>query len=187
MTASQSCRSARRAGCLSTGHGKVRPNIRLSSQIVRQLTEFDATRGSSSSRSTIQPLCWSVSTPFTHLIRRTQIPIAQAATPTSSSRGFLPWRFAYAGPQCTPRHRHGGRHPQTFTQAASRAFETAQMVARHRTNGSRKSDAVGGMAEDPSCLPVASAPVVNNLGTRECSSARRSLSNRSTYGRFEFG
>ena len=50
--------------------------------------------------------CWSASTPFTHLIRGTQIPIAQAATPTSPSRGFLPWRFAYTGP-CRPRHRQG--------------------------------------------------------------------------------
>jgi hypothetical protein len=53
------------------------------------------------------PACWSASTPFTHLIRGAQIPIAQAATPTSPSLGFLPWRFAYAGPRCTPRHRHG--------------------------------------------------------------------------------
>ena len=56
MTASQSCKSARRARCLSTGHGRVRPDIRLSSQIVRQLTEFDAIRGSSGSRSTIHRL-----------------------------------------------------------------------------------------------------------------------------------
>ena len=41
---------------------------------------------------------WSASTPFTHLIRGTQIPIAHVAPPTCPSRGFLPWRFAYAGP-----------------------------------------------------------------------------------------
>ena len=44
------------------------------------------------------PACWSASTPFTHLIRSTQIPIAHAATSTYPSRGFLPWRFADAGP-----------------------------------------------------------------------------------------
>ena len=44
------------------------------------------------------PACWSASTPFTHLIRRPQIPIAHAAPPSCPSRGFLPWRFAYAGP-----------------------------------------------------------------------------------------
>ena len=53
------------------------------------------------------PACRSASTPFTHLIRGTQIPIAQAAPPTCLSHGFLPWRFAYAGPRCTPLHRHG--------------------------------------------------------------------------------
>ena len=53
------------------------------------------------------PACRSASTPFTHLIRGTQIPIAQAAPTTSPSRGFLHWRFAYAGPRCTPHHRHG--------------------------------------------------------------------------------
>lgn len=36
------------------------------------------------------PACWSASTPFTRLIRGTQIPIALAATPTTPSRGFLP-------------------------------------------------------------------------------------------------
>lgn len=42
--------------------------------------------------------CCSASSPFIHLIRSTQIPIAYAAPPTCPSRGFLPWRFAYAGP-----------------------------------------------------------------------------------------
>jgi len=32
------------------------------------------------------------------IIRGTQIPIAHAAPPTYPSRGFLPWRFADAGP-----------------------------------------------------------------------------------------
>jgi hypothetical protein len=46
MTASQSCKSARRAHCLSTGHGRARPDIQPSSQIVRQFTTFDPTRRS---------------------------------------------------------------------------------------------------------------------------------------------
>jgi hypothetical protein len=61
--------------------------------------------------------CWSASTPFTHVIRGTQIPIAQAATPTSPFRGFLPWRFAYAGPPVHAAPPSWGRHPQTFTRA----------------------------------------------------------------------
>lgn len=64
------------------------------------------------------PACWSASTPFTHFIRGTQIPIAQDATPTSPSRGFLPWRFAYAGPPVHAAPPSRGRHPQTFTFAS---------------------------------------------------------------------
>lgn len=44
MTASQSCKSARYARWLSTGHGRARPEIRQPSQIVGQLMELDAVR-----------------------------------------------------------------------------------------------------------------------------------------------
>ena len=54
-----------------------------------------------------RPTRWGGPTPITHLIRGSQIPIVNAAPPTSPSRGFLPWRFAYAGPRCAPRHHHG--------------------------------------------------------------------------------
>jgi hypothetical protein len=47
---SQSGKSARRARRLSTGHGTARSIIRHSSQIVRQLVEFDAARRRSISR-----------------------------------------------------------------------------------------------------------------------------------------
>ena len=43
------------------------------------------------------PACWSASTPFTHLIRGPQIPIAHAAPPTCPSRGFLVWGFFCQG------------------------------------------------------------------------------------------
>ena len=36
-----------------------------------------------------------------------EIPIAVDARPRHTSRGFLLWRFAYAGPRCSPRHHHG--------------------------------------------------------------------------------
>ena len=36
-----------------------------------------------------------------------EIPIASDAPPRHTSRGFLLWRFAYAGPRCPPRHHHG--------------------------------------------------------------------------------
>jgi hypothetical protein len=56
MTASHSRKFDRHTHCLSTGHGRVRPDVGLSAQILRQLTGFDATRRSSSGRFTIQRL-----------------------------------------------------------------------------------------------------------------------------------
>jgi len=42
MTASQSCKSARRARCRSIGHGRVCSDIQPSTQIGRQLAAFNA-------------------------------------------------------------------------------------------------------------------------------------------------
>jgi hypothetical protein len=47
------------------------------------------------------------SIPTTHLIRGIQIPIVNAAPPTSLSRGFLHQRFADGGPRSARRHLHG--------------------------------------------------------------------------------
>ena len=46
----------------------------------------------------------------------TEIPIAFDAPHCFTSRGFLPWRFAYAGPGARPAT-FMGRHPKTFTKA----------------------------------------------------------------------
>ena len=46
-----------------------------------------------------------------------QIPIASDARPFHTSRGFLHWRFAYAGPTVRAAPPSWGRHPQTFTDA----------------------------------------------------------------------
>jgi len=56
MTASQSCKSARYARWLSTGHGRARPGSRQPPQIVRQFIEFDTIRRSLVNRSTVQQL-----------------------------------------------------------------------------------------------------------------------------------
>ena len=53
MTASQSRKTARRARCLSAGHGRARSNIQLSSQIVRDFTAFDPIHRSCMSRFTV--------------------------------------------------------------------------------------------------------------------------------------
>jgi hypothetical protein len=56
MTASHSCEFARHVRWLSTGHSRTRPDIRQSSQIVRQLVDFDTTRHSLISRFTVAHL-----------------------------------------------------------------------------------------------------------------------------------
>jgi hypothetical protein len=53
MIASQSCKSARRARHLSTGHGRPRSDFQIASQIVRQLTTFQATYRSFRKRFTL--------------------------------------------------------------------------------------------------------------------------------------
>src|SRR5207237_1932698 len=51
--------------------------------------------------------CWSASTPFTHLIRGTQIPIAHAATSTYPLPRFPPLEVCGRRPRCAPSHRMG--------------------------------------------------------------------------------
>src|ERR1700682_6028083 len=52
----------------------------------------------------------------------TEIPIASDARPFHTSRGFLPWRFAYAGPPCAPRRPHG---PAIRKPSQKRSFADA--------------------------------------------------------------
>ena len=70
MTASQSRKSARRATCLSTGHGRARPDIQPSSQVVRQFANCDATHRPFISRFTAGRTRWIGSNPITHLTPR---------------------------------------------------------------------------------------------------------------------
>ena len=48
---------------------------------------------------------------------RDVIPIKSDALPRHTSRGFLPWRFVYAGPAVRAAPPSWGRHPQTFTNS----------------------------------------------------------------------
>src|SRR5882724_7543082 len=58
----------------------------------------------------------------------TEIPIASDARSLHTSRGFLPWRFAYAGPRCAPRHLHGAgiRKPSHDLHTSGRSLTTHQ-------------------------------------------------------------
>jgi hypothetical protein len=81
MTGPQSRKSARRARWLSAGHGRARPDIRQSSQIVRQLVELDAIRRAFVGGFTVAQLVGPPSISINELTRGTQIPIAPVAPP----------------------------------------------------------------------------------------------------------
>ena len=72
---------------------------------------------------------------FSHDSR--QIPIASDARPLHTSRGFLHWRFAYAGPTVRAAPPSWGRHPQTFTIAEVSWPWSRRGVARNKTKAAQ--------------------------------------------------
>lgn len=56
------CKTARRARRSSIGHGRMHPNVHLSSPIRRQFIEFDAAHRSFTGRATVAQLAASVRT-----------------------------------------------------------------------------------------------------------------------------
>ena len=100
MTASHPRKSDRRTSCLSTGHGRARPGIQQPSQIVHQITAFDATRRSTANLlNRLDPN----HTPHPrhsnpHSARRT----THVSLPAVSSLGGL-----RTPAPCPRRHRHG--------------------------------------------------------------------------------
>ena len=86
-------------------------------------------------------------------IRRAQIPIAPAAR-RLLSRGFLPWRFSYAGPRCAWRRRHG---------AGIRKPSHEPDIAQHYSiTSSARASSVGGTSR-PSALAVLRLMTSSNL------------------------
>src|ERR1700675_4561897 len=68
-----------------------------------------------------------------------QIAIASDAQLRHTSRGFLLWRFAYAGPTCPPRHHHGAairkpsqKRPSANHGIAMSAFHLEADIAQVR-------------------------------------------------------
>ena len=76
----------------------------------------------------LRPTRWIGSIPITHLIRGIQIPIANAAPSTFPLPRFPPWEVCVRRPRYARRHRHGGRHPQTFTEADLHTHTTSELV-----------------------------------------------------------
>ena len=71
-----------------------------------------------------------------------EIPIATDAQPHHVSRGFLLWRFAYAGPSCPPPPLPWGRHPQTFTGTEVRAYSITSSAATSSPGGTVRPSAL---------------------------------------------
>src|ERR1700736_2846983 len=63
-----------------------------------------------------------------------QIPIASDARPFHTSRGFLHWRFAYAGPTVRAAPPSWGRHPQTFTKGDIWTCNARETECQTRSN-----------------------------------------------------
>ena len=73
----------------------------------------------------------------------TEIPIAFDARSLHTSRGFLPWRFAYAGPRCAPRHLHGAgirkpSHERSFLAMGFDSERNLRMTEYDFISDSRK-------------------------------------------------
>src|SRR5260370_18585242 len=64
-----------------------------------------------------------------------QIPIASDARPFHISRGFLHWRFAYAGPTVRAAPPSWGRHPQTSTLSDSCIAAITSFIRSPRLRG----------------------------------------------------
>jgi hypothetical protein len=81
-----------------------------------------------------RPTCFIGSIPITHLIRGIQIPIVNAAPPTSPSRGFLHQRFADAGPGLRGATFMGPPSANLHDRAGSTVRQTLPACPDHQTS-----------------------------------------------------
>src|SRR5882672_964617 len=78
-----------------------------------------------------------------------QIPIASDAQLRHTSRGFLLWRFAYAGPTCPPRHHHGA----AIRKPSHKRTHALHKFLSHSITSSARLSSLGGTSM-PSCFAV---------------------------------
>ena len=111
------CKTALLLGWLSTGSDQARPRAALHSVLPFELCWrrwFCQLQSADKFRQTLDRFPNKTFHALRQPIASTEIPIASDARPLHTSRGFLPWRFAYAGPVCAAPP-SWGRHPKTFT------------------------------------------------------------------------
>jgi hypothetical protein len=113
------CKTTLLLGWLSTGSDQARPRAALDSVLPFELCWrrwFCQLQSADKFRQTLDRFPNKTFHALRQPIASTEIPIASDARPLHTSRGFLPWRFAYAGPVCAAPP-SWGRHPKTFTNS----------------------------------------------------------------------
>jgi hypothetical protein len=83
------------------------------------------------------PACWSASTPFTHLIRGTQIPIANAAPSTYPIPRFPPLEVCVRRPRCAPRCHDGPASATLHKLGSGGVLELGPLYPREQTSSAR--------------------------------------------------
>ena len=73
----------------------------------------------------------------------TEIPIGSDAPLRHPSRGFLPWRFAYAGPRRAPRRHHGAAIRKPSQQRTHATAARSCFRLRFRGDGRRQRAMIG--------------------------------------------
>jgi hypothetical protein len=145
MTASQSCKSDRRARCLSISNGRVRSDIQPSPQSDRQLTAFNAIRLSF------------ISHFRTHLPRHSNPHSQRRATHVPLPR-FPPLEVCVRRPPVPAAPPSWGRHPQTFTKAEVAAtLLHVRFVRQDRTSSGTTAKRLSTLAGQPNVRPGTAA------------------------------
>jgi len=132
------CKTALLLGWLSTGSDQARPRAALHSVLPFELCWrrwFCQLQSADKFRQTLDRFPNKTFHALRQPIASTEIPIASDARPLHTSRGFLPWRFAYAGPVCAAPP-SWGRHPKTFTMADVPTWFSCEQYVRCWAPGS---------------------------------------------------
>jgi hypothetical protein len=107
-----------------------------------------------------------------------QIAIASDAQLRHTSRGFLLWRFAYAGPTCPPRHHHGAAIRKPSQKRSFRLSRLGQRTRVHSGNPAFRRPSINSF--EFSCPPRAIHADIVNVGSV---SSRRAAASRASASR----
>ncbi len=95
-----------------------------------------------------QPLRSSRST-LSLVLDRAQFPIAPAPPIHPTHRGFLPWRFSYAGPRCMANHRHGPASENLHKSGCEQVQQGSRKIDAYLITSSASASSTGKLEEWP--------------------------------------